>query len=100
MWHTSTDAEVIPGIRKRSIGSMILLVLMAENEEVESVKIIAPHISTGTHSLSGASSGEPADKVFVAGILVGRCFQQAGISVGAVFHEDRKHAKLINHGYA
>jgi hypothetical protein len=80
---------------------MILLVLMAENSEVESVKIIAPQTSTGIHSRSGASSGEfPAVKVFSAGILAGRCFQQARISGEALFHEDWKHAKLINHGDA
>jgi hypothetical protein len=47
---------------------MILLVLLAENAEVESVKINAPHRSTGSHSTSGAISGGSAEKVFVAGI--------------------------------
>jgi hypothetical protein len=68
MWTTSTDAAEIPGINQRSIGSMTLWVLTAENAEVESVKITAPHSSTGIHSLSGANSGGSADKDFAAGI--------------------------------
>jgi hypothetical protein len=47
---------------------MTLLVLTAENAEVDSVKITAPHTSTGIHSLSGASSGPSADRDFASGI--------------------------------
>ena len=47
---------------------MILLVLAAENAEVDSVKINAPQRITGIHSPSGASSGGSADKDFVSGI--------------------------------
>jgi hypothetical protein len=68
MWQTSTDAALIPGISHRNIGSMILLVLAAENAEVESVKITAPQMRTGIHSLNGASSLEPAGKDLAAGI--------------------------------
>jgi hypothetical protein len=42
--------------------------LTAENVEVESVKITAPHTNTGIHSLSGANSGGSTDKDFAAGI--------------------------------
>jgi len=47
---------------------MILAVLKAENAEVESVKINAPHKTTGIHSASGAGSEAPADQDFAAGI--------------------------------
>ena len=68
MWHTSTEAAVIPGISQRSIGSITLLVLAAEKAEVESVKINPPHKMTGIHSPSGASCGGSADRAFAGGI--------------------------------
>ena len=46
-------------------GAVVLLVLAAENAEVDSVKINAPQMITGIHSPSGASSGGSADKDFV-----------------------------------
>jgi hypothetical protein len=74
MWQTSTDAELIPGISHRSIGSIILLVFAEENAEVESEKIRAPHKITGIHSPNGAISGVSADKDFAAGIQFAAVF--------------------------
>jgi histidinol dehydrogenase len=68
LWHTSTDAALIPGSNHRSIGSIIRLVLTAVNAEVERIKIKTPHKTTGTHAPSGAGSDAPCDKDFAAGI--------------------------------